>query len=443
MGKYTNREFIKYLREKVNPKTPKVFKKSEEDFTIVVPEEVNYIKSYRGKVTFYLTDGTTQTTIESIAEVKEKFNDCPEFISGDENSLINSKYLRNSTYASGEYQLKLRMSDLEYVRVTPYNAKKFCEALDIVSLRYCQQYRRMMLTCQRFNIRLFDDDIRQFSKERLLSEFCDSNGNFLMTNLYYNQIWQVYNWIINGELPEDEIFMGNIRSFWYTYLKPVLSVLNKVQEKYYGDMIEAFTKFTVDWKLFNYKEWDFLDVKRYNKKLGKKKRIYLILVAEKEGQLRLLEHIHGKHDITTIALGGEPSVLSLEYFVDDLEEAGINKEKRFHVFFATDYDPVGHNIQKTFLQKLKRHGIKNVAIHDLVTLDRFTPEEIETSKYNLLEEENDSQNWLTRAKKWVYKTGGIGDGNTWRDRAYGMEADAIAPGKMVKLFEEEAKPYLK
>ena len=113
------------------------------------------------------------------------------------------------------------------------------------------------------------------------------------------------------------------------------------------------------------------------------------------------------------------------------------------MFFATDYDPVGHNIQKTFLQKLKRHGIKNVAIHDLVTLDRFTPEEIETSKYNLLEEENDSQNWLTRAKKWVYKTGGIGDGNTWRDRAYGMEADAIAPGKMVKLFEEEAKPYLK
>ncbi|MFC1746458.1 hypothetical protein ACFL35_20865 [Candidatus Riflebacteria bacterium] len=209
-------------------------------------------------------------------------------------------------------------------------------------------------------------------------------------------------------------------------------------------MIEAFTKFTADWKLFRYKDWDFLDIKRYNKKIGKGKRIHLILCAEKEGQMRILEHIHKKHKITTIALGGEASILSIEYFVDDLEEKEIDKDTELHIFFATDYDPAGFNIQKTFIQKLKRHYFRNIKIHNLVTLDQFTPEEIETNKFQLLTEDNmHSQTWLTRVRKWVQKTGGVGPvGGSWKNRAYGMEADAIAPGRLIRIFEKAAKPYL-
>lgn len=436
---------LKHLQQFINLKSPIVLVNAEEDFTFVIPEDIVYIRSAGHRVKFFLIGGELVETREKISSIKDKFSHLSNFISGDEISLINTDFISSTTYEYGEYRAFFKPeAGLEYARITPGNSKKFKKYFKTNSLRFLKYYKRSLKVCQKFDIRNFDNNITEFDKEKLLTEFTDSKGNFMMTELLYNLIWQVYNQMINNELNDDDMLMGNIRSFWYTYYKPVLATLEMVDERYYSDMIEAFTKYTVDWKLFKYRDWDFLDIKRHNKQIGKGKRIYLIMAAEKEGHLRILEHIHRKHKITTIALGGESSVLSVEYFVDDLEDREIDKDREFHIFFFTDYDPSGFNIQKTFIQKLKRHGIKQVKTHQLMTLDQLTPKEIETNKFPLLTEDNQhSQTWKTIIKKWVRKTGGIGDGYSWKQRAFGMEADSIKPGRVVKIFEKMAKPYLK
>jgi hypothetical protein len=438
----SKRLLIEKLKLLVANRTPKAFMRGLEDHTIIWPERVVYIKDLREGVLFVQEDGSHEICTEPIGTIKKRFLDCLNFVSGDEFSLVNLDYLSRSTYESGEYRVWFS-EGFPFARVTPANTKEFTQGLSIPSLRWCKGYQRMMTVCQRANIRLFKEDLRTFSKDRLLAEF-GIGSQLVMTALLYNLIWQVYTRLVNGELSEDEQLMGNIRSFWYTYLKPILAVLDHVDDRHYDDMIEAFTRFTVDWKLFKYKDWDFLDTNKHNKNIGQGKRMYLFLVAEKEGWLRILEFVHQKYKITTIALGGEASVLSIEYFIDDLEDAGLDKAKDIHVFFITDYDPAGVNIQETFLHKIKRHYVRRLIPHSLITLDRFTPQEVDLNKFQLILPDNEhSQTWLTRVKKWVKQTGGIGQpGTTWKKRAYGMEADAIAPGRLIKIFEEAAKPYL-
>ena len=274
-NKITNRDIIRRLKSIVFNKAPKSFLTGEDNFLIIIPEEILYLRKEGSGVYFYFHDGTRQKTIEPIGDVKKKFDDCPNFVSGDELSLINTDYLKQSTYEYGEHKVYFSNSDI-IARVTSYNAKEIAKVISVPSLRWCNGYKRIMAVCQSYNIRHFLERINSFSNDRLIKEFSDSSGNLVTSTLLYNLIWQIYNRIINNELSEDEILMGNIRSFWYTYFKPVLAILNMVNEKFYGDMIEAFTKFTVDWKLFKYKDWNFLDIKRYNKKIGEKKRIYLL-----------------------------------------------------------------------------------------------------------------------------------------------------------------------
>lgn len=445
MAKLITKSVIKPIQKEINLLTPRIFDGENESIIIVYPKEISYIRGTESGTFFYLVDGEKLRSIIVLDEVEKEFKSLDHFTSGDENHLINLHQLKRSTYERGEYRFYFKTDEVGHARLTPRVAKKIAKKLKLPSssLKFINHYKRVMKVCQRYNIRLFEDDITGFTKERLLKEFVSNSGKFVMANLLYNLIWQIYTRMINKEIPEDEILIGNIRSFWYTYYKSILSKLNMIDESRYGDMIEAFTRFTVDWKLFKYRDWEFWDSKQYNKKIGKGKRKSLILVGEKEGQIPMLEMLHRKLKISTIALGGEPSILSVEYFVDDLEDAGIDKDEVIHLFFATDYDPVGMNIQKSFVKKLKRHYFKKIKTHNLITLDIFTQEQIDEKKYALIKDSHSSSNnWVTRVKKWVKKTGGIGKkGQSWKNKAYGMELEASSPGRLMRLFEKAIKPY--
>jgi hypothetical protein len=440
MAGMTRSEFTKKAREAIAWKTPLTFP-NDDGLAVIIPEEIALVRNTGAGSLFTRIDGTREQVLEPFEKVKAALADCPRLAAADETTLVNINELIRSTGTGREYKVICRNG--ASTRVTPGNAVKICKELMLDALDWVIHYKNIMAVCQAADIRHFEEDFRTLPRERLIKEFSSESGELVIARLLYNLIWQVYTRMVNRELSVDEMLMGNIRSFWYTYFKPILGVLDLVDERRYDDMIEAFTKFTADWKLFRYKDWDFLDIKRHNKNIGKGKGLYVLFVAEKEGQLKILDFIFNKHKVTTIALGGESSVLSVEYFVDDLEEREIDKSAPLHVFFATDYDPAGYNIQKTFIQKLKRHYFKQIIPHSLVTLDIFTPQEISTNKFPLLGEESQGGNWSTRVRKWVEKTGGVGpkEGN-WKKRAFGMEADAIAPGRMIRLFEETAKDFL-
>ena len=439
-----DRQRLKHLAHVFDTKSPRTFPGDDGSITVVFPEDIAYIRGTDKGTYFYLMDGDRLRTTDLIVTVFEKLTPLSNFAWGDERHIINLDHLQRSTYEYSEYRVFFKSPSVTYARLTPKFARRVAKRLKIPSLRFCTDSKRVMEVCQQFNIRLFDESITDFSKDRLIEEFSNPQGTFVMANLLYNLIWQVYTRMQNDEIPEDEILMGNIRAFWYTYYKSIISKLGMLEGDRYGDMIEAFTRFTADWKLFKYRDWDFWDSNQHNKRIGKGKRMYCILVAEKEGEIPILERIHRKLNITTIALGGEASILSVEYFVDDLEDRGLDKEKEVHVFFATDYDPAGFHIRKTFIKKLKRHYIKNITTHDIITLESFTEDQLEDKKYALIKDKHEhSPNWITRVKKWVRKTGGIGaKGSHWDKRAYGMEMEAIPAGRRMKMYEKAIKPYI-
>lgn len=441
MAGITRPEVIRKARAAVAWKTPLTFANAD-GLAVIFPEDIALVRSTGSGTMIARIDGSREQLSEPYATVKAALADCPRLAPADETTLINLGFLARSTRAGRDFEVFFR--DGTEAHVTPGNAAKICKELSLDALDWVLHYKNVMTACQEADIRLFGEDLRKWPRERFAREFSSATGELVIARLLYNLIWQVYTRMVNKELHEDEMLMGNIRSFWYTYFKPILAVLGLVDERRYDDMIEAFTRFTADWKLFRYKDWDFLDTKRQNKNIGEGNRLGVVFVVEKEGQLKILDFLHKKHKVTTIALGGEASVLSVEYFVDDLEEREIDKAAPLYVFFATDYDPAGFNIQKTFIQKLKRHYFRKVVARNLVVKSIFTPEEIETNKFPLLAEEGQGGNWSTRVRKWVEKTGGVGPASgNWKKRAFGLEADAIAPGRMIRLFEEAAKDLLK
>ena len=70
------------------------------------------------------------------------------------------------------------------------------------------------------DLRHFDQDIRSMARKDLIRHFAaDSSGRVLVTKLIKNIIWQAYERIQAGSAPT---IQGNIRSFWYLWVKPVV-----------------------------------------------------------------------------------------------------------------------------------------------------------------------------------------------------------------------------
>jgi 5S rRNA maturation endonuclease (ribonuclease M5) len=134
-------------------------------------------------------------------------------------------------------------------------------------------------------------------------------------------------------------------------------------------------------KLMRYSDIGFRDANEANRQVGK--NAHIILVAEKIGQAPFLVDIAEKYKISTIALGGKPSVNNVEYFVDDMKSKKVNLRRKFHVFTLVDFDPHGWIIRNSFLENLNHYGINSIKTTDLVHPDMLSPKEIETSRYRL------------------------------------------------------------
>jgi len=411
----------------------------EGNYKALKADNILYAFSDKEKVTIVTKDGKryeTTATIKNIADLLQKE---PSFKITHKNYIVNmSEVTRSHKYGSNKGLSFKNIPDI--VPVTEANEKEIAEYLNINDLAFLDGYRKIMKILSKNKIRDFDEDITTFNEKRLKEEFSTSSGEFNLTNLMHNLIYQAFTWIREGKMEPIE---GNIRSFWYSHVKVALSTLNMVKEKNYDLMIQCFNKFITEWRITTYKSFGFWDANYYANKIGIKNP-HIILMAEKTGHLFILEKLHREYSITTIALGGQGSSLSIEYFVDAMEEQEIDKTQTFYIFSSVDYDPAGYEIKRSFIDSLKYEGIKNIKVFDIVTLDRFTPEEIQSKKYPLFDaDEIPPKDWETRVRKWVKKTKGIGPKDSpWKERAFGIEADAMVR-KIRDVFLELSKPYMK
>lgn len=221
-------------------------------------------------------------------------------------------------------------------------------------------------------------------------------------------------------------FEGLIRSFWYSHIKPVLARTDSLADDFdqYQQLSKMMVRLVRYADVMRYSQMGFLDENENERKIGINHHV--ILFSEKAGHYPLLKRIAKDHEVTIVALGGEPSVLSSEYFVDEMKEKGINIQQSFYLFSLVDYDPWGWIIRDSFIRDLEFYGVKNIENTDLVLPEFLDKKELNLAKFRL--DPKDKQN-----RKWLAKSRGI-DNQFW-----GFEADAIPPDRIKKIFEDELK----
>ena len=272
-------------------------------------------------------------------------------------------------------------------------------------------------------------DLRQLSAAELRRLFAfASSGKINATRVIKNLIWQAYTRIQDGSrLP----IAGNLRSFWYTDVKPVLSRLGvPVEGRRATELVyDAFVELVTRHHLFHYRDLGFLDEGAQTRAVGQANGT-VILFAEKDGRFALVRDIAQAADATALALGGYPSSLATEYLVHALQHAGVLAARpALQLFSVVDYDPSGYWIAREFAAQLHAFGVQEVTVHPLLRPERLTTEQVALGRYTLPTG--------SKTTNWLRETGGI-DGEP-----DGLEADAFPPDVIRAAFVAEATHYLR
>ena len=275
----------------------------------------------------------------------------------------------------------------------------------------------------------YAQDLRQLSAVELLALFAfTSSGKLNATRVIKNLIWQAYTAIRDGRRPP---IAGNLRSFWYTDIKPVLSRLAvPVEGRRATELVyDAFVELVTRHHLFHYRDLGFLDEGAQTRAVGQANGT-VILFAEKDGRFALVRDIAQASDATALALGGYPSSLATEYLVYALQHAGVLAARpALQLFSVVDYDPSGYWIAREFAAQLHAFGVQEVTLHPLIRPERLTTAQVALGRYTLPTG--------SKTTNWVRETGGI-DGEP-----YGLEADAFPPDVIRAAFVTAATPYLR
>jgi len=290
----------------------------------------------------------------------------------------------------------------------------------------------------------FDELIHDQPKEWLIKNFSQGATDYPVNValLFRNIIWQTRERIIKKEKPP---FKELIRTFWYMYIKPTLSRVGALTHEtdQYAQLVDSFVFMVKDWQLMEYKDIGFRDDKKANRKVGYNANI--ILFAEKTGHQDFLEEIYEQYQVSILALGGQPSVLNVEYFVDDLKKQKVDIRRSFYLFSIVDYDPSGWIIRDAFIDDLHHYGIKNIQVIDLIHPDALSPDEVNLSKYRISTKGMAAKNqaWLKEVHKRDYQNQKFLEEETKRGKIlYGLEAESVSVKRLNQALEVSMLPLL-
>lgn len=294
-------------------------------------------------------------------------------------------------------------------------------------------------------IRHYDELIHDQSKEWLIKNFSQGSDEYPVNvaRLMRNIVWQTKERIQRGEKPP---LKELLRTFWYMFIKPTLSRAGALAIKadQYAQLIENIVFMVKEIEVMRYKDIGFRDDNQAHRRIGGNANI--ILFSEKLGHQEFLSDIADKYNVSIIALGGQPSVLNIEYFVDTLKHAKINLQRSFYLFSIVDYDPSGWIIRDAFMNNLKFYGIPNTRVIDLIHPDMLTPEEIKFSRYLIKDNESmwiKNKKWLKEVHQRDYKNQQYLE-ETKKDKKilYGLEAESISGKRLTEKLVQEMVPLI-
>lgn len=249
-----------------------------------------------------------------------------------------------------------------------------------------------------------------------------------LTRATKNILWQVHEEIRTGK---QEPQRGIIRTFWYTHIKPVFARTDSLDPTSDQSEIlsEALVELVRDHDLMRYKDFGFIDQNSGNRSLGQ--NLQILVIGEKHGKYPILREIAQELDATVLTLGGQPSLLSMEYLVDEYKKRGFDLRQTITAIFIVDYDPAGWIIRDAVLRDLQFYGMSNVKPIDIVLPTLFTKEELKLIQYPLPQQQK------ALNEKWLKRTNGI------QGQPFGFESDSIPFQKLRSLILEAGRPHLK
>lgn len=267
--------------------------------------------------------------------------------------------------------------------------------------------------------------------------------------LMRNLLWQIYQRIKAGNAPDFYKKNGFIRGMWY-YIKKKFMEHKPLRGDMYGLMVSELTDM-VRKGLFGYLDFNFRDRDSDTWKLGFDNP-HIILVAEKDGYVTIMEDLHTNYGCHVITAGGMPSFMTVNYMAASMKKFEIDLNQTFYIISFTDFDPSGYNIAEEFTKHLNNSGIKNIYLWDQwgdgdkkrpwfeLSVPANYTRPIKDVWYLL--PKNTWDNPTT--KEWVKLTGGL-DGANWKpgQQTHGLESDEFDVDAIAKMFENVITPLLK
>jgi len=315
-------------------------------------------------------------------------------------------------------------------------------------------------------IRHYDELIHDQKKDWLVKNFKAEGAApaypINVSRLMRNLVWQMKERVSSGEKPFNEL----VRTYWYMYIKPTLARSDSLSAEtdQYKQLTENIVAMVKDFTLLSYKDIGFRDENAANKRIGVNTNI--IPFSEKLGHFNYLADLNKQYNVSAISLGGQPSVMNVEYFVDDLKKAKspelvdrpkvfampeaagakFNLKRSFYLYSIVDYDPSGWIIRDAFLDNLRHYKIKNTKVYDLINPDMLTPEEIMLARYPIragADMEAKNKKWLADVGQRHYKNQKyLVEEKNGKVKLYGLEAEAIATARITEKLKEVMLPVI-
>lgn len=298
----------------------------------------------------------------------------------------------------------------------------------------------MAARLKKLGVRSFEVLIHDQPKEWLLENFHQGATDYPVnvSALMKNIIWQTRERILSGEKPP---LKELVRTFWYMYIKPTLARVDALTHEtdQYRQLVDALVLLVKDADLMTYKDIGFRDDNQSNRKVGLNANV--ILYAEKVGHQDFLSEMAQKYQVSTIAMGGQPSVMNVEYFVDDLKANGMDTERSFYLFGIVDYDTSGWIIRDAFLDDLRHFGIHHIKNTDLIHPDMLTKEEIQLARFPIPDTDATAKkntDWLRLIGKAAYRNqkyltaerGPKGQRIIW-----GLESESVSTSRLAEKLD--------
>ena len=246
----------------------------------------------------------------------------------------------------------------------------------------------------------FERDLRLMDRRELQRAFrATSSGRLVPKRLIRALVVQAWRAIQAGE--QDPV-QGNLRTFWYRWVKPVEAKLPPSwlpKGGTYALTSEVFVELVLERGWLTYADFDFTDENWAHRFVGAQ-RPEVLVFSEKAGWIRFLRRCHEELGVSALALGGQPSALTSEYTARALREA-LAPNTPLRLLGIVDWDPAGAIIARAFAQHLHAFGFEHTEPELLIRPEHYAPDELQLYATELRSAHT------TKRRLWLEQGGGV------------------------------------